>query len=179
MWTDIPERRMLPPAVIEHLDIRHAIVCGCLTRGAITGRRPCALSAPAKPLGNGMVQALPLSAHPPAEPIVRQPVARHIAGILPPAVRMVPQPWRGPPTAPRPRSRMLDHRTFDAHAFAGIDIPPSRQIEPALRCPYIRDGTRPGVLRLGHRTLTGQHLVGHPIPLPAVGGHGAASPGAS
>ena len=40
---DIPEIRMLPPAVIEHLDISNNIVFGFLTRGVITVRRPFAL----------------------------------------------------------------------------------------------------------------------------------------
>ena len=37
MRTDIPERRMLPPAVREHRDIRDDVVFGFLTRGVIPG----------------------------------------------------------------------------------------------------------------------------------------------
>ena len=41
--TDIPKIRMLPPAVIEHLDIIDDVVFRFLTRGVITVRRPFAL----------------------------------------------------------------------------------------------------------------------------------------
>ena len=41
--TDIPEIRMLPPTVIEHLDVSDDIAFGFLTCGVITVRRPFAL----------------------------------------------------------------------------------------------------------------------------------------
>ena len=59
--TDIPEIRMRPPAVIEHLDVRDDIGFGLVTRGVITVRRPFALSAPEKSLGNGIIQTIPLA----------------------------------------------------------------------------------------------------------------------
>jgi hypothetical protein len=125
---------MLPPAVREHLDICNDIGFGFLTRGVLTGRRPCALSAPEKPLGNSVVQALPLAAPTADAPMVRQQVPIPMAGILTPAVRMVQQPCSGPPTSQRHLSRLLDQRPVDlaahgpAHDLPCIYVHQYRQI---------------------------------------------------
>jgi hypothetical protein len=85
----VPERRVLPLTVIEHLDVRDDIGLRFLTRGVRTMRRPFTLSAPPKPLGTGIVKTVPLSPHTPDAPMVRQQGALRLTGILTPAVRMV------------------------------------------------------------------------------------------
>jgi hypothetical protein len=92
---------MLPPAVIDHLDIRDAVVFGFLTRGVITVRRPFALSAAEKPLGHGVVKPIPLATPTPDDSMGRQQVAIRLTGLWTPAVCMVHQPCCGPTTAER------------------------------------------------------------------------------
>jgi hypothetical protein len=158
---------MLPPAVRAHLARRHDLGCGFLTRGGRTGRRPCARSAPEKPLGHSVVQALPLAAPPADAPVVRPPGPLPLAGLWTPAVRLVQQPCCGPTTAQRQLSRRLDQRPVDraahgpAHDFPGLYVHQYRQISPARLCPAVRAVPRPGVLGPGHLTLTGSPLLGH------------------
>ena len=89
--TDIPEIRILPPAVIEHLDVSDDVVFGFLTCGVITVRRPFPLSTTEKSRGNGMVKTVPLAPHTANDPMLRQQLSIRLAGILTAAGRMVPQ----------------------------------------------------------------------------------------
>ena len=118
MGTDIPERRMLTPTVVKHLDRVNDVITGFLTRQRITLRRALALQAAKKPLHDRSLSTLPLATHAARQTMGRQNPAVGMAGILRTTITMVYQASIWLATAPRHlqsianqrRIQMLAHR---------------------------------------------------------------------
>jgi hypothetical protein len=93
--TDIPEIRVLPSAVVEHLDVRDNIVSCLLTRGVISVRRPLAFETAKEAFGHGIIKTLALTTPTTDDPMVCQHVLIRVTGILTAAICMMQQTGGG------------------------------------------------------------------------------------
>jgi hypothetical protein len=66
---DIAQRRMLPCAVVEHLDVLNHICSGFLACGVVTVHDPFSLSAAEEPFHHGIIQTRALTAPATADPV--------------------------------------------------------------------------------------------------------------
>jgi hypothetical protein len=181
--TNIPKIRMLPPAIVEHLDGINDVVPGLLTRGVITMRCPLALYTAKEPLSHRIVETLALLTPATDDPMVGSQGLVGVTGVLTATVRMVSEPRRGRATSERHPPcvlhygglPMMAHRP--AHDFARIPVHQHRQIQPTLRCPYSSDVAGPHVIGSRHVKLTRQQIRRDLIAVSAVRCHGTSPPG--
>ena len=155
MGTDIPERRVQPRAIGEHLDVIDHIIPRFLPRGLVTQRRALPLEAPTEPFHDGIIQAITVSAHTPAHSMGCSERLVGATGVLTATIRVMHQSGCGTSSPKSPTPGVLHQRRIDSaahrppHDLARMQVQHCRQLYPAFRRPQRRDVPRPdGVGRL-------------------------------
>lgn len=95
--TDIPEIRMLPRAVVEHLDGINDVMPRFLPGRILAMGRPCSLETAEEPRGHGVIETVTLAAPTTAPPCIVQEPLVHLTRLLTAPISMVEEPGGGLP----------------------------------------------------------------------------------
>lgn len=90
---------MLPVTVVAHLNIHNDVIVGLLAGGIRPVGRPLPFETAKAPLGDGVIQTLPLPTPTADEAMGRPQGLRPVAGLVTAAIRMMQEAGGGLPPA--------------------------------------------------------------------------------